>query len=321
MNNMNLGRDKLPWKDETWNNIDQGVHDVVKAIRVAAKVLSLRPCPGEDSVPYGPINVQVQGPIQAPAGQQQPFIEISRGFSLTEGQLKNEEDKQAGTAAMLARLAATPIAQAEDLLIFRGNVVGQQGWPVGVMAPQANLAGQGLLGVARQNPDQLAAVQPRQPPVPGAVYWEQTYVAVQAGIGMLQGRGQPGPYGLVLASNIWADVHTPFPGTLVAVADRIEPLVPGGFYGTNALPPSTGLLLSLGGEPTIIAVSLDAATAFTQQDQQRLYQFLVVERIQFVAWDPRALLVLNFQPVAAAPAAPAAPAPAAAAVPAAQPQS
>jgi uncharacterized linocin/CFP29 family protein len=301
MNDTNLGRDKIPWSKDIWDNIDRSVHDVVNAIRIAAKVLPVRPYPGARSVPTGEIDYQNPAVLEAVEGQEAPFVEISRGFSLSEAEVKGED--KLGTAAMLARVAATAVAQAEDMIIFQGgNVVGQPGFPPGVTTLRANSANQGLLGVAAENPDQAPPVQ-APPGAPPGQFREATFGAVTGGITELLTRGQPGPYALLLPSGIFADTEAPIPNLLIATADRIKPLVPGGFYGTGTLPPNTGLLLSLGGEPTTIAVSLDATTAFTQQDQQGRYQFRVFERIQFVARDRRALLGLTFVPNPAADAA------------------
>jgi hypothetical protein len=88
-------------------------------------------------------------------------------------------------------------------------------------------------------------------------------------------------------------------GTLTTTADRIRPLVTGGYYGTGSLPTApdpagSGLLVSLGGEPTTIYIAQDAVTAFTQLGGDGLYRFRVFERVQIVNRDPRALVLLAF---------------------------
>ena len=302
-NGTNLGRDKLPWSKETWNRIDQAVHDEVQRIRVAAKVFPVRPYPNARTIPSDIINGLPAAMPAAGAGRAAPvvalaltvdegaetsFIEISRAFALTENQCEQEESL--GTAAMLSRFAATAVAMAEDILIFQG---GAAPLPPGVVVQRAATAGIGLLGLAARDIP-VAAI----PGAPGT-YGDATFVAVTQGIAELQADGQPGPYALFLGYPVYADTYRPIVagaviGSLITVADRIVPLVCGGFHGTSTLPADRGVLVSLAGEPTTISVSLDAVTSFTQQDVQRLYQFNVVERIQYRARDPRAIRSFTF---------------------------
>jgi uncharacterized linocin/CFP29 family protein len=305
-NGTNLGRDKLPWSKETWNRIDQAVHDEVQRIRINAKVFPVRPYPNARTIPSDiinglpapmpPVGAPQAAPVVAPAatpltveeGAETSFIEISRGFALTENQCEQEETL--GTAAMLSRFAATAIAMAEDMLIFQG---GAAQLPPGVVVQRAVTAGNGLLG--------LAVGDIPVNPIRGApgTYGDATFTAVTRGIAELQADGQPGPYALFLGYPVYADTYRPIVaggqmGSLITVADRIVPLVSGGFHGTSTLPPDRGVLVSLAGEPTTISVSLDAVTSFTQQDVARLYQFNVVERIQYRARDPRAIRSFTF---------------------------
>ena len=80
----------------------------------------------------------------------------------------------------------------------------------------------------------------------------------------------------------------------MTTADRIRPLVEGGFQETVSLPPDRGLLVALAGEPTRIFIGREAATEFVRKEGSK-YFFRVVERIQFVARDPRAFVLLKFK--------------------------
>src|SRR5208283_6042328 len=84
--------------------------------------------------------------------------------------------------------------------------------------------------------------------VPG-VYGQNTFNAVVTGISELNQNLQPGPFALILEFSVFADTFAAYAPTFIITADRITPLVTGGFFGTTALPPRTGLLVSLGGEP------------------------------------------------------------------------
>ncbi len=316
-NGTNLGRDKLSWSKEIWNRIDQAVHDEVQRIRVAARVFPVRPYPDATTIPSDniiglPASV-VLGAAAAPAararvaapvvpatpltateGDETPFMEISRTFALTENQCAQESSLR--VAAMLSRFAATGVAMAEDMLIFQGSGVAL---PPGVNVLRAASAGRGLLGLAAND------ITIRLPPGAAAgEYGNATFAAVTLGIAALQADGQPGPYALFLSYPVYADTYRPVAagpavGALITVADRIMPLVAGGFHGTSTLPtpptsPNRGLLVSLAGEPTTIAVSLDTTTAYTQQDVAGLYQFRVEERVQYRARDPRSIRSFTF---------------------------
>ena len=311
-NGTNLGRDKLPWTKEIWDRIDQAVHEEVKRIRVAAKVfcpvrlyLDATTIPSDNIVglppsvvlgaaPAAPLAVApavlaAPAPLTATEGDETPFMEISRTFALTENQCAQEGEL--AIAAMLSRFAATGVAMAEDMLIFQGSGVAL---PPGVTVLRAASAGLGLLGLAVND------IPVRLPPgAPAGQYGDATFTAVTLGIAELQADGQPGPYALFLGYPIYADTYRPVAagpavGSLITVADRIMPLVSGGFHGTSTLPANRGLLVSLAGEPTTIAVSLDATTALTQQDVTGQYQFRVVERVQYRARDPRSIRSFTF---------------------------
>jgi uncharacterized linocin/CFP29 family protein len=279
MNN-NLGRDKV-WNDATWQDIDTAVLGEVGRIRVAQKVFPSTPMSGAS---YVPADIFDPKTMSIAEGQTSPFIEISVEFPLTQTQVENEATLK--TSRTLARLATKSLALAEDLLFFQGSGATL---PPEVKAVNRNSANGGLLGAA-QNVISVDPIDGR----PG-VYGENTFKAVSQGISTLTGIAQPGPYALILESRIYADTYAPLPTTLVTTADRITPLVTGGFYGTGTLPEKTGLLVSLGGEPTTVYLGQDAVTAYTQEDQDGNARFRVFERVQIIARDARAFVRLEFK--------------------------
>ena len=136
---------------------------------------------------------------------------------------------------------------------------------------------------------------------PGPVYGGNTFKAVVEGIAHLTETAQAPKYALILPSGVYADTYAPVgDSSLVTTADRIKPLVEGGFYGTGTLPdptnkkPGLGLLVALGGDPTSVYVGREAKAEFLQKEGSK-YVFRVVERIQFVARDARALVRLEFE--------------------------
>jgi uncharacterized linocin/CFP29 family protein len=137
----------------------------------------------------------------------------------------------------------------------------------------------------------------RVPPVAGVIWGENTFNAVVQGISELNMASQPGPFALILPYRVYADTHLAI-GFSFTTADRITPLVIGGFCGTAALPVFTGLLVSLGGEPTTLYVGAEATAAFSRKDDEELHFFRVFERVQFSAIDARAFVSLDFTPPA-----------------------
>jgi uncharacterized linocin/CFP29 family protein len=282
MNANNLNRDGL-WTPDVWKDIDTAVLAEVGAIRIAQKVFPSTPMPGAANVPADIFRPQS---MSISEGQTKAFIEISIEFQLTQSQVDNEITLH--TARTLAKLSAKSIALAEDSLIHQGE---DAKLPPTVKVVNRESANSGLLGAARANKPIEVKHLPNKP----GVYGEDTFRAVTKGMADLGKEGQPGPYALVLESTIYADTYAPLPTTLVTTADRLTPLLPGGFYGTGTLPESTGLLVSLGGEPTSIFVGVDAITAYTQEDLEGRHRFRVFERVQFVARDPRAFIRLEFK--------------------------
>lgn len=280
MNN-NLGRDKI-WSDPVWQEIDKAVMAEVGRIRVAQKVF-----PGSLTPNASNVSADIFDPetMTIAEGQTKPFIEISIEFSLTQSQVDNEATLRTGRT--LARLSAKSIAFGEDVLFLQGA---DGPLPSGVNVVNRQAADDGLLGAS------AAAINVDPPDTAKqGVYGEATFKAVVRGIAELTKNTQPGPYALLLESSIYADTYAPLPSTLITTADRIIPLVTGGFYGTGALPSKTGLLVSLGGEPTTVYVGADAITGYTQEDRNGNHLFRVFERVQLVARDKRALVRLDFR--------------------------
>jgi uncharacterized linocin/CFP29 family protein len=135
---------------------------------------------------------------------------------------------------------------------------------------------------------------------PSLLYGENTFSAVAEGIARLTAKAQAPKFALFLPVKAYADTFVPpSDASLVTTAERIKPLVEGGFMETVTLPEDRGLLVALAGDPTSLYVGREATTEFLQRDGSK-YFFRVVERIQFVARDPRAFVLLKFeQPVSA----------------------
>jgi uncharacterized linocin/CFP29 family protein len=115
------------------------------------------------------------------------------------------------------------------------------------------------------------------------------------GIKQLTSNAQTGPYALFVPPGVFAKAAVPTSANFLVPADRITPLVTGGYYGTGCLKDDEqGLLVSLGGEPSTIYMGDDATAVFTQVEANGTYRFRVFERFQFVVREPRALVKLEF---------------------------
>lgn len=282
---VNLGRDKLDWPNAIWQDIDRAVLEQAGRIRIAQKVF---PASTDGNGQYVPDDAVVQGPavrfLKIPEGRTRPYVELSVDLALTESQVANEATLH--TARTLAMLAAKELAQAEDTLFFQGEAA-LGGDPLRVVNRAG--AGPGLLhtpGAADQQVNRVAGA--------GRGYGPNTFKAVVEGISHLTGAGQPGPYALILATDAYADAFAPMDRTLTTTADRLTPLLPGGFYGTGTIPAQTGLLVSLGGEPTTLFIGQDMITAYTQSDADGQIVLRVYERVQIIARDPTAIVKLTF---------------------------
>jgi uncharacterized linocin/CFP29 family protein len=272
------------WPESIWAEINEAVVKEVAKVRIAQKVF---PTSLFDNDPTEVINDVITFPaLTIQEGSTKPFVEIFCEFPLTSAQVSKEGEKKTGKT--LARMAAKEIALAEDLVVLQGK---NGKLPPSVKAQQRESASDGLLGEAAAAALTVNKVVPARP---GIVWGENTFAEVAKGIAQLTGKGQAPNYALILPTEAFADTFVPpSPASLVTTAERIRPLVEGGFYSTGTLPPDRGLLVALGGEPTSLYVGREAATEFVRKEGAN-YIFRVVERVQFVARDARAFVLLKF---------------------------
>lgn len=278
------------WNPQIWAEIDRAVMADVGRVRVAQKIFPSQQKPGQDNVQADLLFVGQGppgegGPLMVKEGITVPFLEIVAKFALTQSQVNNEESLR--TAQTLAQLTARKIALAEDLVFFQGT---QAKLPQGATVTNASVQWQGLLNL--EGMLDPIPVEPLEGA--GGGFGENTFRAVSKGISDLISAGHPGPYALVLETSMFADTHAPVPNTLVTTSDRIMPLVDGRFYGTGTLPPYTGLLISLGGNPTTIHISQDANVVYNFEDPFGNHRFRVYERVQIVPREPNAFVKLEF---------------------------
>jgi uncharacterized linocin/CFP29 family protein len=308
---------EITWNEAVKKRINDAVLEEVVRIRICQKVFPTH------HFTSSPLDVMLDeldlSEKSIPEGKTRRFVELNLEFKITVVQARNEPETM--ICQTLSRMAAKSIALAEDRVIFQGKNAGDP-LPGGVRAERLDSAKTGVLGAAEpddaddDNPDRVSEPIDVCPlpkdscyplpkdwcyPLPkddwcgpGPIYGEHVFAAVAQGIAKLVNKGQAPDYALFLPTRVYADTFAP-PGnqSLVTTADRIRPLVEGGFYGTGVLPPYRGLLVALGGRPTVIYMGNEAEVEYVGRDRSR-YFFSVTERVQFVARDPRALVLLRF---------------------------
>lgn len=276
------GREALGWSQDIWDRLDEAVSSESKRSSIASTILPLiGPLPNAVTVPADVIDANQ---LAIAEDITRPIVELTAEFTLTTAQVAGEASLL--TATSLATRAANLLAQAEDTLIFQGDAGNNSA--VFTFVSQRQLAGTGLVA--------SAAEEIVVPPIAAGSnqYGEHTFAAVAQGCADLQAKGQYGPYALALQDAVYADTLAPLPGTLVSPADRIKPLVTQGYVGSGALPPSIGILLSVGGNTIDLALATDAAVDFMNVDSAGLSHFRVWERFALRIKDNTALIRLRF---------------------------
>jgi uncharacterized linocin/CFP29 family protein len=281
---MSLGREQVEWSDTVWKVLDDAVHDEFHRSAVGLKFIPFHgQLENAMTVPADVIDLDTMTVDEADVTA---LVELGIDFGLTRQQTASEENYSTGIT--LASRAANLLAQGEDLAIFLGDAAFKDPFFKRVRR-RSGSAGAGLLGSATE----VITVQPAsQTP---KRYGENTFAAVADAYARLQKLGHYGPYALALRSEIYADTFAPLANTLVMPADRIRPLVSLGLFGTGALPPATGVLVSVGGNSMDLVVGMEPTTEFLQQDAEGFYRFRVFERFALRVKDKTAIVRLNFE--------------------------
>jgi uncharacterized linocin/CFP29 family protein len=298
---------EVTWSEATWKEINDAVLMEVGKVRTAQKVFpTARLDNSPTQVPDELINFQN---LSIQEGATKPFVEAFATLTLTSTQVNQEADQK--TCRTLARMAAKALALAEDTYFFQTSADGPRGpgnpqLPANTKIDNWRLAlDLGLLREANPPPDNnngdpaTRVTQPldvnRAPQNPNNAQWgNNTFSRVAEAITLLVGKAQAAPYALFLPTEAYADTFIPpSPDSLVTTADRIKPLVEGGFYTSPVLPRYEGLLVALAGDPVNLFVGREVVTEFVVREGNN-FVFRVVERIQYVVRDPRALVLFRF---------------------------
>lgn len=313
---------ELNWSEQIWKDINDDALKEVGKVRIAQKVFPTSVL--ENDLTQIPNEVIDFENMTVKEGDTKPFVEIYREFSLTSTQVKQEANQK--ICRMLARMAAKEIALGEDAYFFQLSDRGAKRGPGGAVPVLKNVSIHadnwrtavdfGLLGEANDSTaDDADSAKPSKPievapraaaaaaiagaakaggPAPRPLYGENTFKAVTEGISKLVAKAQAPAYALFLPTGVYADTFAPpSPASLVTTADRIKPLVEGGFYSSGVLPPNEGLLVALGGEPVKLFVGHEVKIEYVRKEGAKFF-FRVVERVQYIVRDPRSLVLLKF---------------------------
>jgi uncharacterized linocin/CFP29 family protein len=321
-----LSRNKLEgWGQEIWNRIDQAVHDEMQRTRVAMKFIPMYApvTPGTLTIPADRITssqplevdqneadrITSSQPLEVDQNEVEQMIQIQVQFRLTHEQVMREEELR--TAVTLATRAANQLAQAEDVIIFQGpTAIDPKSedyhslFQNKIVEHKSGKPRQGLLGAAEKRFEQVKLTQ-RDNPQRRKGWGENTFEAVSAAYSRLQSgrdnlnQAHYGPYALVLHHKPYADTYAPLENTLILTADRIEPLMTAGFYGTGTMREFEGrefegIVVSLGGNTMDLAYAVDATTAVLQEDVDGFWRFRVYERFALRLKDDTAIIRLLF---------------------------
>jgi hypothetical protein len=264
-----------------WAGIDQGVNNTLKSIRVVQTAIAGTLYSGM-SVPDEKLNLLDMSVVE---GLTKPYIELAVEFSLSSGQV---QDPTGSVAIRLAKFAARDLALAEDLVFLQGQDATLP--PTVRIESGRESLGKGLLGLVE--PQQRLAI-PNHGDSAGNS-GEGVLEGVMAGIGRLISSNQSGPYFLIQDMLSFKDTF----GTTVNGNPTNQVLSPallgGSIAASAAMPANTSLLIATGGDPTTIYVDTDPVTEPTHQGSPGRYFFRTFKRVQYVASDARAFVLLDF---------------------------
>jgi uncharacterized linocin/CFP29 family protein len=303
MNNNN-GRELLDWSQEVWDRLDKQVHGESLRTEVASKFL---PPVG----PLGPITTVQSDTVEVNGGALgsglgvdetavTPLAELSVEFTLTSQQVEREAEWM--TAGTLATRATNLLSQGKDVALFQGDkgIQNDALFQNGIVRLQSGAAGTGLINVP-VDPDNLDKqfIKVHLSRERGQIWGENIFDAVAEAYSKLQsGEGldqaHNGPYACVVRHEAYGDAWGPT-GTLTSPADRINPLVTKGFYGTGNVPELTGFVVSVGGNTMDLVVGTDPITAVQQQAPDGRWVLRVFGRWALRFKDSSAIQILLFE--------------------------
>ena len=225
-------------------------------------------------------------------GDTRPYLELAVTFTLSNGRVNGDPTGQLAIRA--ATNAAIQLARAIDGVFF------DTGLPYVVAAPVVLSAGKIFDGLMTLGPPAVPYALPAGTPTTNSGI--AILNSVQRGLGLLAGSQQTPAFALILGSALVAGAGAQTAKTLtdgsqingVPTTTVLNPLLAGGIFGTTALAGNIGLLVALGGDPTIIFYSDNMLTELVTRNNDGSFLFRVFYRTQIAPSDGRAFGKLDF---------------------------
>ncbi|MEM1205398.1 MAG: encapsulin [Acidobacteriota bacterium] len=288
----NAAGDRPLWPYDVWRRIDGAVAGAEAAACPAVTFRpSVDPETGALTVDSDTIS-QLTPKLQIDEAATFPLVELWVEFALTPQQVQREAE--VGTARVLAARAANIVSQGTDLLVLQGDGAAAAD-PLFVdrrALLRSGPAGPGLVGSVPEDPLHHLEV-PALDPGTGR-YGDGAYRAVTEARARLESLGHYGPYALLLPTLPYADLHAPLSVTLTTPYLRLTRGPVDACHGTGALPPRTGLVISVGGNSMDLVEGQPTTAEYLQQDAAGKFIFRVYRRFALRVKDPSAILRLDF---------------------------
>jgi hypothetical protein len=319
----------VQWQQKTWDAINQAIRDEDGQLNIGKNILPYFQVDSE--VPYVPAERIDPETLTISETDKTSIIEIAVNFALTKAQYKKEDEiPNPGTLAIYAQKDLTT---ARDVLLFQGhkgfetdklftsNKVIITNGPSnssrnGFFRSSHNNSledffGPGILGAAELT-RQIVQVEPVEPDPKNPAqnsYGENTFGKVAVAISILRDAGHIGPFSLVFNIAQFADSLRALRNTLVTPADRIKELIadhnslPGAtgpdskpvrFYGTSAVPPFKGALISFGGKSVELVLGMDPTVMLLSETLDGLIHLSVNDRFALIIRDFTAIVEFDF---------------------------
>jgi uncharacterized linocin/CFP29 family protein len=284
--------------DDQWNRIRQIVHDEALRARVAASFLPLYgPLPGDaTTVPANSLT------ISAPPNQRievDDFTAIRLATVSVNVFVRNHmlADPELAAATIMFRRAANIVARVEDAIIFRGRHIpapppapaAGAPPPVPIVPGATNLPQVFAIAGADTYPGLIDLAPVNSPVLPGPV-GPAVFAAVVRAINLLEAEAYFKPFACVLADDLFGEIYTPIPNSMVLPADSIPPILNGPLLRSSTLQPGSGLVISLQGNPVEIVVGSEINARYLQGTPGGEHLFRVSQRFLLRVKDKTAIV-------------------------------
>ena len=291
----------LDWTEEQWSRVRQLVHDEALRGRVGAAFLPLYG-PLADNVETVPRNLY-EG-VVGPGGQGLLTVDDTDVLRLctvaVNVQLRGAQaaDPELASASILFRRAAAIVARIEDAIVFNGQPKADAPPARGIEGLEAVFTVRGG-GAHRGLLDTKASGAPVAVPGGDAPKGPDVFAAVVEAVSRLESSGHYGPFACVLGDRMFQAVNTPIAQSMVLPRDSILPYLGGPLLRASAAAASSGLVVSLQGDPAEIVVAKDISVRYLQATLEARHVFRVSQRFVLRIKEPRALVRLETAAAAA----------------------